>query len=347
MVEFFVNGIEWDSNSAERAIDVAYFYYCYKINKDADFHAFESKQSKDVFLRKDIALAVKNTVKLKKLIHHIEYNGGDIPPSENNPDAFYKALLNASASFMLDREKLTFIERDDRAIDFFWSLLHMYSVDKAAYRDGRTSELKLSPLTKLNPIMPPNMYTSRNKNYHERCLLSHQLCISTQSINEKDRFNDIVRFFDRWDCSISEKSKHLAAMAEIWGAQKDFTDMVKWVKLNQNMHKWAWEYVLTNGFNNQLPLWACKDGPKEFIGRQLVIAWDLMFANPDRQALFMMRFKKAASQQKTRMKRETIKPSSFYLNDDVKKKLDDMATRRKLTKSALIEELIENANNES
>lgn len=347
MTGFYVDGIKWDNTSTGRAIDAAYFYYCYKINKDADFRVFENEQSKDCFLRKDIALAVKNTVKLKKLIHHIESNGGDIPPPQNNPDALYKALLNTSASFMLDREKLTFIERDGRAIDFFWSLLHMYSVDPAAYRDGRRSELKISPLTKLNPVTPPDMYTSRNKNYHERCLLSHKLNISTQSINEKDRFNDIVRFFDRWDCSISEKSKHLAAMAGIWETQKDSTDMVQWVKLNQNMHKWAWEYVLTNGFNNQLPLWACKDGPKEFIGRQLVIAWDLMFANPDRQALFMMRFKKAASQQKTRMKRETIKPSSFYLNDDVKKKLDDMATRLKLTKSALIEKLIEDANNES
>ena len=65
--------------------------------------------------------------------------------------------------------------------------------------------------------------------------------------------------------------------------------------------------------------------------------------NPDRQALFMMRFKKAASQQKTRMKRETIKPSTFYLDDDVKKKLNVMVKNLKMTKSALIASLIENA----
>ncbi|MBR7631493.1 hypothetical protein KAT72_21495 [Aeromonas popoffii] len=138
MAGFYVDGIEWDDVSAERAIDIAYFNYCYKVNKDADFHAFESKQSKDRFLRQDIALAVKITVKLKKLIHHAGYNGGDILPTKNNPDALYKALLNASVSFMLDREKLVFIEGGGRAVDFFWSLLHMYSVDAASYRDGRT-----------------------------------------------------------------------------------------------------------------------------------------------------------------------------------------------------------------
>lgn len=347
MSGFSVNGVKWDGFSAERSIDIAYFYYCYKVNGDVDFYAFENENSKANFLRQDIAAAVKNEVRLKKLIHYIEHNSGDVPPPKNNPDILYKALLNVSVSFMLDREKLLFIERDSRAVDFFWSLLHMYSIDEAAYREGRTSELKLSPLVKLNSIMVRDIYTSRKKMFYERNLLSHKLNISTQAINEKDRFNDVVRFFDRWDCTISGKSKHLASMEKIWELQKDATDMVKWVKLNQNMCEWAWEYVLKNVFNNQLPLWACNDGPKEFIGRQLVIAWDLMFANPDRQALFMMKFKKAASQQKTRMKRETIKPSTFYLNDDVKRKLDDMAMRLKLTKTALIEKLIEDAKNES
>lgn len=219
----------------------------------------------------------------------------------------------------------------------------MYSIDLAAYREGRSSELKISPLAKLNPVVRNDMYIARINSYHERTLLSHKLLISTQAINNKDRFNDVVRFFDRWNCSVSEKSKHLASMEKIWEIQKNHTDMVKWVKLNQNMYKWAWEYILEHAFNNQVPLWATKDGSNEFIGRQLVIAWDLMFSNPDRQALFMMRFKKAASQQKTRMKRETIKPSTFYLDDDVKKKLNAMVKNLKMTKSALIASLIEKA----
>lgn len=343
MTSFFVNGVKWDAAHTERSIDIAYFYYCHKVNKDADFYAFENAGSKEDFLRQDIARAVKNESSLKKLTSYIKCNGGDVLQSKNNPDILYKTLLDVSASFMLDREKLAFIERDGRAIDFFWSLFHMYSIDLTAYRERRSSELKVSPLAKLNPVMSHDMYTPRINSYHERSLLSHKLLISTQAINDKDRFNDIVRFFDRWNCSISEKSKHLASMEKIWEIQKNHIDMVKWVKLNQNMYKWAWEYTLENAFNNQVPLWATKDGSNEFIGRQLVIAWDLMFSNPDRQALFMMRFKKAASQQKTRMKRETIKPSTFYLDDDVKKKLNVMVKNLKMTKSALIASLIENA----
>lgn len=343
MTGFCVNGVKWDAAHTGRSIDIAYFYYCHNVNRDADFYAFESTSSKANFLRQDIARAVKNESRLKKLTSYIKCNGGDVLQSKNNPDILYKALLDISVSFMLDREKLAFIEKDGRAIDFFWSLVHMYSIDLAAYREGRSSELSISPLAKLNPDMPHDIYTARKKSYHERSLLSHKLHISTQAINEKDRFNDIVRFFDRWDCSISEKSKHLASMEKVWEIQKNNTDMVKWVKLNQNMYKWAWEYILENAFNNQVPLWATKDGSNEFIGRQLVIAWDLMFSNPDRQALFMMRFKKAASQQKTRMKRETIKPSTFYLDDDVKEKLNAMVKNLKMTKSALVASLIENA----
>ncbi|WP_123785042.1 hypothetical protein [Aeromonas hydrophila] len=343
MTGFFVDGVKWDAAHTGRSIDIAYFYYCHNVNRDADFYAFESTSSKANFLRQDIARAVKNESRLKKLTSYIEFNGGDVLQSKNNSDILYKALLDVSASFMLDREKLAFIERDERTIDFFWSLFHMYSIDLAAYREGRSSELKTSPLAKLNPVVHNDMYIARINSYHERALLSHKLLISTQAINNKDRFNDVVRFFDRWNCSISEKSKHLASMEKIWGIQKNHTDMVKWVKLNQNMYKWAWEYTLENAFNNQVPLWATKDGSNEFIGRQLVIAWDLMFSNPDRQALFMMRFKKAASQQKTRMKRETIKPSTFYLDDDVKKKLNIMVKNLKITKSALIASLIEKA----
>ncbi len=320
-----------------RIIDLVFFDLLHLIRNEESIYLYISDDSKALKI-KDVISSLFNDSKHNLLITYIRKYGIDI--DEKDPDGIFDVLMMIAKGNIIHIDLFTPLLLDDRTIDFTWSILRLYSSANYLRQGLNDMPLELSPLTHYNTTDNDGPYARRNYKSHERRLMFNILHLKNENIRIEDRAEDIIHFFDRWNCSEQTKINQIKVIDKLLVEQRKYNDMVNWYKKNKNMTEWAWNYFKTQVFTGTIPLWANEYEAPNFLARQLITAWDLLCLNRDRQALVMLKFKNAASRQKTRIKRETIKPSSFYLSQDTNEKLNSLANHYKTTRTALIEKLI-------
>jgi hypothetical protein len=171
-----------------------------------------------------------------------------------------------------------------------------------------------------------------------------QLGLKGNPANSKERFDEIVKFFDRtmqpldWQRLLVAHLK--SQWSQIYTARKPFT----WLKQDyDDQIRWAWEYICKPKWGeNRPPLNGFAPTGKAEMYLAIYAAFDSWGATSESKRLFLIDFNKAWHQKKLRDSRAGAKPCSFVLREEVKGKLDIMATQRSMKLNKLVEELIEN-----
>lgn len=180
---------------------------------------------------------------------------------------------------------------------------------------------------------------------NQRCAMSyHELQLKTNPSSSKERFGELVKFFDRVDQPLKWQQDLLSSLKNDWTriytARKPFT----WLeKNNEEQIRWAWEYLNKDNYVFNKPR-IYRLYPTCIKEMYLAIyaafdSWDERF---QLKRLFLNDFNKAWQQKKHRDSRQGKKVCNLVLREEVKQKLDDMAAARGMKLNQFVETLIEN-----
>lgn len=270
----------------------------------------------------------------------------DCSKSTEDKDTFAKWLIDNAEQTLLPLSELNWIEGNDRACYWVWLTLvrgGVYGLSASAlqenvrpavspYIDYSRYGLQLNPQASLNSAPSQPQISSYDK-----------LGLKLQTSSTRERFEEIVNFFDRvgqlveWQIDLVSRLK--SDWATIFRARPPFS----WLKSNdEGQCRWAWEYISKPSFDQNRPsvLHLNPTGTAEMYS-SVFAAFDAWRASSSDKRLFLMDFNKAWQQKKHRENRQGKKACNFVLREEVKGMLDEMAARRDMKLNQLVEELIE------
>ncbi|WP_299686997.1 hypothetical protein [uncultured Vibrio sp.] len=166
--------------------------------------------------------------------------------------------------------------------------------------------------------------------------------------NSKERYTEIVRFFDMGNWANEIQRQQLATMKQVWQSIFIAPKPLRWLSpKDEEQCIWAWSYF-TSYFQNSNTtssppiLGVFPQNAKE---RYLALcaSFDAWYASAESKKLFLININKAWHQKKHRDNMKGKKACSFVLHNDVKSQLDELASARRMKKNEYVESLIKDA----
>ncbi|WP_299198009.1 hypothetical protein [uncultured Amphritea sp.] len=242
--------------------------------------------------------------------------------SQKKNDYVRSTLAQAKQNLLLESE-LEWFKKSDRACYWVWIQISRNTFSSA-----------------------PNSAVFQPGQGHQPALAVPygQLYLKAAPSSTKERYKEIVRFFDRvaqplgWQQDLVAYFK--SQWAQIYRSRKPFT----WLKQdNEDQIRWAWEYLSKMSFGVSKPsVFAFAPTSCEEIYLAIYAAFDSWDALPDSKRLFTNDFNKAWQQKKHRDNRQGKKACNLVLREEIKQKLDNMAAARGMKLNQFVETLIEN-----
>lgn len=243
--------------------------------------------------------------------------------SNEEKDKSIRLLLDEAKQGLLPLGELGWIEGSDRASYWVWVTLSRYQFYAAP------NPPVFQPAQGQQPLLT---------------LQYNQLNLKASPSSSQERFEEVVRFFDRVNQPLDWQQALVAHLkfqwAQIFNSRKPFS----WLKPDdEDQIRWAWEYLSKPKLGASRPsVFAfTPTGPIEMY-LAIYAAFDSWDAAPDSKRLFLNDFNKAWQQKKHRDSRQGKKVCNLVLREEVKQKLDDMAAARGMKLNQLVETLIEN-----
>lgn len=171
--------------------------------------------------------------------------------------------------------------------------------------------------------------------------------LKSQPVNETERFEEIIRFFDGYGVLVQAQLLCLQSMRSAWlsidgGSRKPpFT----WLDASdEEQCKWAWAYFASYGQREALfscpPIQAFQPLNLKETYAFLYASFDVWNVTVETKKLFLINFNKAWHQKKHRDSMKGKKACSFVLHEDVKAQLDALAKKSGIKKNAYLEKII-------
>jgi hypothetical protein len=167
-------------------------------------------------------------------------------------------------------------------------------------------------------------------------LLYQQIVSNQHPCSTNERYECVIEFFDRWLQSLSAKVAYLERIKIQWGGMNSSTPPFKWLREDDEQCRWALEYAVKAGVPTDIfsPI-----DTKELY-HAVIAAFDLWQVPPDSKKLFLQNINKAWSQKKHRGSLKGKKALNTYLNEDTKKKLDELSVLHRRKIHEMLEDLI-------
>lgn len=169
--------------------------------------------------------------------------------------------------------------------------------------------------------------------------------LNPMPIDSKERYTEIIRFFDMGNWTIKMQRQQLTTMKQLWQSIFIAPKPLRWLSpKDEDQCIWAWGYFMSyfqNSNTTSSPpiLGVFPQNTKE---RYLALyaTFDAWYANADSKKLFLININKAWHQKKHRDSMQGKKACSFVLNNDVKDQLDELAAMYGMKKNEYIEQMI-------
>lgn len=246
--------------------------------------------------------------------------------SNEEKDHAIKMFLNEAKQNLLPLSELDWIKKSERACYWCWAAISR-------------NQFFATPN---HPVIQP----AQDQQWQYVSSYT-QLGLKNIPSTSKERFDEVVKFFDRvgqplqWQQLLVERLK--SDWSFIYNSRKPFS----WLKKdNEDQCRWAWEYMQSYGTKQGL-----MDRPTtgfiqpvglDELYLSIYGAFDTWNTSKESKTLFLQNFNKAWHQKKHRDGRQGKKACNLVLREDVKDKLDEMANIRGLKLNQLVEILIEN-----
>ncbi|BDM66078.1 hypothetical protein NFHSH190041_35300 [Shewanella sp. NFH-SH190041] len=266
--------------------------------------------------------------------------------STEKKDSFVEWLVDEAKQKLLPLSELDWLKGNDRACYWVWLTLvrgGVYGLSVSGLQefvrpavlphiDYSRYALQLNTSNPLNsapsqPQVPPY----------------DKLGLKLQTSSTMDRFEEVVKFFDRSGQSLGWQLDLVNRLESNWGRIFSARKPLSWLQSNDEMQcRWAWEYLTRPSFDQNLPSVSYLH-PTGTVEMYLAIfaAFDTWDAIPNLKRLFLNDFNKAWQQKKHRDNRQGKKVCNLVLREEVKEMLDEMAASRGIRLNQLVEALIE------
>jgi hypothetical protein len=220
--------------------------------------------------------------------------------------------------------ELDWIKKDERACYFVWLSV-------------KTLSFNTSPAYPVDLVM---------ENQPENFVANYvHLDLKANPSSSKERFNEIVRFIDRVFQPLEWQKDLIEYFKQRWSVIYTSRKQLSWLNnKDEDQCRWAWEYI------NKPKLTGFRSTPKTYqlnptgcneMYLAIFAALDTWNVHSDSQRLFLLDFNKAWQQKKHRDSRQGKKACNLVLREEVKQKLDELASSRGLKLNQIVEELIE------
>lgn len=233
-----------------------------------------------------------------------------------------QSLITEAKQSLLPLNEFSWIKDDERACYFFWASIYL------TYYYSTPNH--------------PTFVTPGQLHIH--ALYYNQLSLKNNPSDTMERFDEIVKYFDRIPEPTKWKLDLIAHLKGIWGHIFSSRKPFSWLeKDNDEQCRWAWEYMRkTDSYSSFKPM-TYQFTPTSTAEIYLAIyaVYDTWRVAPDFKRLFSIDFNKAWQQKKLRDSRQGKKACSLVLHNDIKLKLDELAKTKNVTLSELVEQLIE------
>ncbi|MEL7307099.1 MAG: hypothetical protein AAGK05_03985 [Pseudomonadota bacterium] len=237
-------------------------------------------------------------------------------------DKMIQSLIAEAEQSLLSLNEFDWIKDNERACYFLWASIYFNSY----------------------AISPDSPWASQTQEYEPRYVHFYSYHnLKSNPSNTAERYDEVVKYFDRVQQPIDWKLNLLSHLKNIWAriftSRKPFT----WLERdNEEQCRWAWDYLRKIKYDYTRPM-IDKLSPTNTAEIYLAIygVYDIWNVAPDTKRLFSIDFNKAWQQKKLRDGRQGKKACSLVLHKDTKLKLDELAKTRKVTLSQLVEQLIE------
>ncbi|MBB1351238.1 MULTISPECIES: hypothetical protein [unclassified Pseudoalteromonas] len=233
-----------------------------------------------------------------------------------------QSLIAEAEQSLLSLDEFDWIKDNERACYFLWASIYLNSY--AEY-----------------PAHPLALQTQEHQPQYIHFYSQHNL--KSNPSNSKERFGEVVNYFDRVRQPREWKLNLIAHLKGIWGHIFSSRKPFSWLeKDNEEQCRWAWDYISKIDWDNSKPMISqlSATSTKEMYFA-IYAAYDTWNAATEAKRLFTIDFNKAWQQKKHRDSRQGKKACSLVLHEDIKNKLDELAKTRKVTLSQLVEQLIE------
>lgn len=262
---------------------------------------------------------------------------------QKEKDRMALSLIDEAEQRLLSLDELSWIKDDERACYFVWASIYL----NRYYSDPNHP-------TTASPVQPPTDDLYRYAPYNPTATTPSptpqyafpysKLGLKDNPSNSMERFNEVVKYFDRIQQPNKWKLDLIAHLKDAWGQIFSSRKPFPWLeKDNDEQCRWAWEYMKKNDGYSRLKPMNYRLTPTSTAEIYIAIygVYDTWNVAPDTKRLFSIDFNKAWQQKKLRDGRQGKKACSLVLHEDVKLKLDELAKTRKVTLSQLVEQLIE------
>ena len=242
--------------------------------------------------------------------------------SEKDKEKLINDLLDVTKQSLLPLAELDWIKKDERACYFVWASVQNF--DFYAAPDHPT-----------NPLMQNQPITVANYRV---------LNLKANPSNSNERFDEIVKFIDRVFQPLEWQMELIEYFKKRWSSIYTSRRTLSWLnKNNEEQCRWAWEYINKPKLMGAGPS-AYRLKPTGCYEMYLAIfaALDSWDGHLDSQRLFLIDFNKAWQQKKHRDSRQGKKACNLVLREEVKQKLDELASSRGMKLNQIVEQLIEN-----
>ncbi|TKB56303.1 hypothetical protein [Ferrimonas aestuarii] len=238
-----------------------------------------------------------------------------------------RELVLEAKDSLVPIDKFKWIECSDRAIYWVWM-----TVAHSSYKPS-----PFMPCAELN-VAEYELDLVSYKNHGLKMIIS----------SSKDRFKELVRFFDRVNQPLGWKLDLIDELSREWAKIYSDKKPFSWLKEDdEEQCRWAFDYIKSYGGKqglHQKPVLPPTQ-PVELKEMYLSIyaAFDAWNCIPDLKKMFAQSFNRAWQQKKLRDNRKGKKACSFVIREDAKSKLDEMAKAQGIHINQLVEKLIDDS----
>lgn len=236
-------------------------------------------------------------------------------PDPKHRDEFIKELIAFKDSKIIPKDNFDWLKKHERACYWAWSYLRLATPSSLGFD---------------KPLETSLVYTHTQNIYNI-------LSLHEKAVNNTERLNLIIEFFDKFETTKSNKLLILNKLKESWGRIFTYITPFKWLDdNNEEQLKWAWSYLLKEAI------------PPNFIqptGRHelylaIIASLDLWDTHEDTRKLFTININKALSQRKFREQIKDRKPINTYLEKKTKIRLEEIAKHYNLNITRTLEKII-------
>lgn len=216
---------------------------------------------------------------------------------------------------------------DDLACLYAWGRIR-------AFKNSEALDKTILPIIGISWLLKRNEYPVKERIFYE------ELSLKEKPSSTEERLYTIMEFFDseQHQMTLENKISLINKLEDEWNIIYDNKKPFNW--LNEKDEKqctWTWEYIKKHSdFCQYL---SPKTNREKYLS--IFISLYLWSTNEDAKKLFLLNIGKANSQKKFRESVKEKKAVNIFIDKKIKKKLDEISTKKGLKINKTIEYLIE------